>query len=639
MSEEMIKDAPVTPVVAESEDAPVIPAPVDDKADAVPDFSGKSLAELAGLFEELAKSEDRMKRYKEAEAIKSAFYKRLLKEKADAGLGVDVKEPDSSLPEPDGAVEDMPELPAEEAAANDTAEAAGPADSVAEADGHAAEADAVSENPFEEIERGFKELYNRYKKERAEYNRQQEKEREHNLVLKQEVIDDLKALLEKQEDVNATFPAFREIQNRWRAIGQVPVQSYRNLNDTYQLYVEQFYDMVKINRELRDLDFKKNLEVKEKFCEAAEKLAENDNVVEAFRELQKLHEQWKEYGPVAKQYREEIWDRFKAATAVINKKYQAFFEGLKEQQVENLAAKTRLCEQVEAIADKEITSSNEWNALSKEIEEIQKQWRQIGFATKKENQKIYDRFRAACDKFFNRKRDFYSEYKESINANLQKKISLCEAAEALKTSTEWKKATDQFINLQKQWKEIGAVPRKKSEQLWKRFRAACDEFFAERDKNAKPENDYYGNLKAKQRLIDEINAFVPFDDEDDNLDAMNSFMERWQEIGFVPFKEKDRIAQSYKDALHAKFPDVSASKVRRARYSNAPKSEREKLVQKYMKKEQDIVTYENNIGFFAMSKNSEPLIRQMQERIDKAKKELEELKEQIRVLDNADVQE
>lgn len=635
----MIKDAPVTPVVAESEDAPVIPAPVDDKSDAVPDFSGKSLAELAGLFEELAKSEDRMKRYKEAEAIKSAFYKRLLKEKADAGLGVDVKEPDSSLPEPDGAVEDMPELPAEEAAANDTAEAAGAADSVAEADGHAAESDAVSENPFEEIERGFKELYNRYKKERAEYNRQQEKEREHNLVLKQEVIDDLKALLEKQEDVNATFPAFREIQNRWRAIGQVPVQSYRNLNDTYQLYVEQFYDMVKINRELRDLDFKKNLEVKEKFCEAAEKLAENDNVVEAFRELQKLHEQWKEYGPVAKQYREEIWDRFKAATAVINKKYQAFFEGLKEQQVENLAAKTRLCEQVEAIADKEITSSNEWNALSKEIEEIQKQWRQIGFATKKENQKIYDRFRAACDKFFNRKRDFYSEYKESINANLQKKISLCEAAEALKTSTEWKKATDQFINLQKQWKEIGAVPRKKSEQLWKRFRAACDEFFAERDKNAKPENDYYGNLKAKQRLIDEINAFVPFDDEDDNLDAMNSFMERWQEIGFVPFKEKDRIAQSYKDALHAKFPDVSASKVRRARYTNAPKSEREKLVQKYMKKEQDIVTYENNIGFFAMSKNSEPLIRQMQERIDKAKKELEELKEQIRALDNADVQE
>ena len=295
--------------------------------------------------------------------------------------------------------------------------------------------------------------------------------------------------------------------------------------------------------------------------------------------------------------------------------------------------KTKLCEQVEAIAEKEITSSNEWNSLSKEIEDIQKQWRQIGFATKKENQRIYDRFRAACDKFFNRKRDFYNTYKESMNENLKKKISLCEAAEALKTSTEWKKATDQFISLQKQWKEIGAVPRKKSEQLWKRFRAACDEFFNERDRNVKPENDFYGNLKAKQRLIDEINAYEPSSDEDENMEAMTSFMERWQGIGFVPFKEKDNIARLYKDAMKAKFPDVSPARARRAKYASSPKSERERLVQKYMKKEQDIVTYENNIGFFAMSKNSEPLIRQMQERIDAAKKELMEIGEQIKALD------
>ena len=338
---------------------------------------------------------------------------------------------------------------------------------------------------------------------------------------------------------------------------------------------------------------------------------------------------------MAKQYRESVWERFKAATAVINKKYQAFFEGLKEQQTENLAAKTRLCELVEAIAEKEIASSNEWNTLSKEIEDIQKQWRQIGFATKKENQKIYDRFRAACDKFFNRKRDFYAEYKENMNDNLKKKIALCEAAEALKSSTEWKKATDQFINLQKQWKEIGAVPRKKSEQLWKRFRAACDEFFNERDKHAKPENDYYGNLKAKKRLIEEINAYQPSGDDEENMAAMADFMERWQQIGFVPFKEKDNIAKSFKEALQAKFPDISSSKVRRTKYSSSPKSERDRLVQKYMKKEQDIVTYENNIGFFAMSKNSEPLIRQMQERIDKAKEELKELEEQIRALDAA----
>ena len=573
MSDEIIRDVADVPEVTE-ETALMENAP-EESAAAV-NYSDKTLAELVALFEELGKNEDRMKLNKEAEAIKTAFYKRLTKEKSEAG-------------------------------------------------------DAVSEDAFTEIENGFKAYYNTYKKERAEYNARQEKEREENLVKKEAVIADLKALLEKQEDVNATFPAFREIQDRWRAIGPVPVQNYRNINDTYQLYVEQFYDMVKINRELRDLDFKKNLEAKEKFCEMAEKLAGNENIVEAFKELQKLHEQWKEYGPVAKQFREEIWDRFKAATAVINKKYQAYFEGLKEQQTENLAAKTALCEKVEEIAGREIKNSADWNALSKEIEEIQKQWRTIGFATRKENQKIYDRFRAACDKFYGRKREFYTEYKDSMNANLEKKISLCEAAEALKTSTEWKKATDQFINLQKQWKEIGAVPRKKSEQLWKRFRAACDEFFNERDKNAKPENNFYGNLKAKQKLVAEIDAYQLTGDEAKDHEALEAFMQRWQEIGFVPFKEKDNIAQAYKEAVNRKFPD--ASKVRKSHYAKAPKSEKERLIQKYSQLEQDIVTYENNIGFFAMSKNSEPLIRQMQERIEQSKKELKVLENKIRSID------
>ena len=281
-----------------------------------------------------------------------------------------------------------------------------------------------------------------------------------------------------------------------------------------------------------------------------------------------------------------------------------------------------------SIAAKEITSSAEWNACSKEIEDIQKQWRSIGFATRKENQKIYDRFRAACDSFYERKREFYNEYKDSMNSNLAKKIALCEAAEALKGSTEWKKATDQFINLQKQWKEIGAVPRKKSEQLWKRFRAACDEFFNERDKNAKPENNFYGNLKSKQKLVAEIEAYELTGDDDKDRAALESFMQRWQEIGFVPFKEKDNIAQAYKDAINSKFPD--ASKVRRTHYAKAPRSEKERLIQKYNQLEQDIVTYENNIGFFAMSKNSEPLIRQMQERIELSKKELKDLEERIR---------
>ena len=582
-------------------------------------YSEKSLAELADLFVELARNPDRMKMNKEAEAIKSAFYKNLMKEKAAAGI---------VLPE-DGVSEPSDSDTAEQEAAAGQEEEAGKQPEISPE-----EAGSVSENPFAEIERGFKALYNAYRKERAEYNREQEKEREHNLELKEAVIRDLKALLEKQEDVNMTFPEFREIQNRWRAVGPVPVQSFRDLNDTYQLYVEQFYDMVKINRELRDLDFKKNLEVKTGFCEQAEKLAENENVVEAFKELQKLHEQWKEYGPVAKEFRESIWDRFKAATSVINKKYQAHFEGLKEQHAENLAAKTGLCEKVEEIASKENISASEWNVLSKQIEEIQKEWKTIGFATKKENQKIYDRFRAACDKFFGRKREFYAGYKENINANLEKKIALCEEAEALKSSTEWKKTAAKLIELQKQWKEIGAVPRKKSEQLWKRFRAACDEFFNERDKNAKPENDFYGNLKAKQRLVEEIGAYVLSGDEDADTEAMNAFMQRWQEIGFVPFKEKDAIAGKYKEAIQSKFGELVSKSRKSGRYSRTPKSEKERLVQKYLKKEQDITTYENNIGFFAMSKNSEPLIKQMQERIDQAKKELKELEEQIRALDS-----
>ena len=341
---------------------------------------------------------------------------------------------------------------------------------------------------------------------------------------------------------------------------------------------------------------------------------------------------------MAKEFREQIWDRFKAATAVINKKYQAYFEGLKEQQADNLAKKSVLCEKVEEIAEREVTDSNQWNAFSKEIEDIQKEWRTIGFASRKENQKIYDRFRAACDKFYARKRDFYNDYKDSINQNLEKKISLCEAAEALASSTEWKKTTDQFIALQKQWKEIGAVPRKKSEQLWKRFRAACDAFFAERDKHAKPENDFYGNLKAKQRLIEEIKAYVLTGDEAADNEAMKAFQARWQEIGFVPFKEKDNIAQAYKAALQEKFP-IRDRGARRGRGSRPQLSEKDRLIQKYNQLEQDIVTYENNIGFFSMSKNSAPLISQMQERIESAKAELNALAAQIRELEAAEEQE
>ena len=565
-------------------------------------YAEKTLAELMGLFQELLQVIDRLKKSKEAEAIKSAFYKKLSKEKAEAGVEGAVEEPSADEEVVEEAVAEAPE-------------AAEPV------------TDPEKVNPFVAIEEGFKSLYLTYKKERTEYNREQEKEREENLAAKQQVIEDLKALVDTQEDVSSSFPAFREIQNRWREIGPVPAQNFRNLNDTYQFLVEKFYDMVKINRDLRDLDFKKNLEAKEAFCQEAERLAENENVVDAFRELQKLHEQWKEFGPVAKEFREAIWDRFKAATAVINKKYQAYFEGQKEKFAENLQAKTALCEKVEAFAAQEIASSNEWNAISKKIEDIQKEWRSIGFASKKDNQKIYDRFRAACDAFYGRKRDFYSQYKDSMNENLDKKLAIIEKAEALKESKDWKKTTDLFIELQKEWKEIGAVPRKKSEQLWKRFRAACDAFFDAKAKEGKADNEFYANLKAKRALIEEIQAFEGSDEA-----AMQDFAARWQAIGFVPFKEKENVAKAYAEAMKAKFPSFGARPQRggRAGAPKAPKSEKDLLVDQYKALQQDIVTYENNIGFFAQSKNAEPLIKQMQERIDAAKQQLKELEGKIR---------
>ena len=550
-------------------------APEAEKSESLAD---KTLAELSEMFQSLKEGADSMLRSKEAENIKSAFYKLLGKLKSE-----------------------NPETP------------------------------AGITNPFEAVEENFKAIYADYKKERAEYNREQDAKREENLAAKKQIIEDLKAIVENNEDASASFPAFREIQNRWREAGPVPVTAYRDINDTYQFYVEKFYDMVKISRDLRDLDFQKNLEAKQQFCEAAEKLSENENVVSAFHELQKLHEQWKEFGPVAKEFRDDIWNRFKAATAVINKRYQAHFETQKEEQVANLAAKQALCEQVEAIAEKEISSSSEWNELSRKIEEIQAEWRKIGFATRKENQKIYDRFRAACDRFYARKREYYNEFKDSMNSNLEKKMAIIEEAEALKSSTEWKKATDKFIELQKQWKEIGAVPRKKSEQIWKRFRAACDEFFAERDKQAKPANDFYGNLKAKRAIIDEIRAYEPAGDEAADAEAYKGFSERWQQIGHVPFKDKDEVNDAYRSAIREKFPRSSASSPRSgSRPGRAPRSEKDILMDKYRALQQDITTYENNIGFFAASKNSEPLIKQMQERIEQAKAELKELEEKIR---------
>ena len=528
-------------------------------------FAEKTLPELSDVFKSLMESEDRMSRSKEAESIKSAFYKLLGKLKSEAGEAADA---------------------------------------------------------FVEVEENFKSIYADYKRERAEYNKEQDALKEENLEKKKAIIEELKQLVDAQEDVSASFPAFREIQDKWRSVGPVPATAFRDINSTYQFNVERFYDKVKINRELRDLDFQKNLEVKEKFCEAAEKLAENENIVSAFNELQKLHEQWKEFGPVAKEFRESIWSRFQAATAVINKRYQAHFEELKGKQKENLAAKEALCVKVEEIAAREVKSSDEWNAFAKEIEAVQAEWRKIGFATKKDNQKIYDRFRAACDAFYGRKRDYYSQYRGEMEANVEKKLGIIKMAEELKSSTEWKKTTEKFIELQKQWKEIGAVPRKKSEQLWKQFRAACDDFFAERDKNASPENNFFANLKAKKKIIEDIKAYVPVDDAEANQAAAKKFTEDFQAIGFVPFKEKENIQSAFRAAMQEKFPKIAKPR--------AERSAKDGLIQQYKTLQQEIETFENNIGFFSASKNSEALIKQMESKIAKAKEELRELEEKIR---------
>ena len=585
---------------------PVVPEEAADVEKTVVNYAEKTLAELSELFQNLKESEDRMKRSKEAEAIKSAFYKRLSKEKAAAGEEDTVEEPDENTPAEEVTVPMQ----------------SGPV------------------SPFAAIEAGFKALYVDYKKERAQFNKEQDAQREEHLEKKLAIIEELKALVEEPGEMKDAFPKFRDIQNRWRETGPVPQQRFRDVNDTYQLYVTKFYDLVDINRELRDLDFKKNLEAKTAFCEQAEALAADEDVVEAFEELQKLHEQWKDLGPVAKEYRDAIWERFRAATSVINKRYQAHFEGLKAQQTENLEAKTALCEEVEAIAEKEITSSAEWNAMTRKIEEIQAKWRSIGYATRKENQKVYDRFRAACDKFFERKRASFTEFKDSMNANLQKKMAIIEEAESLKDSTDWKATGDRLMELQRQWKEIGAVPRKKSEQIWKRFRAACDAFFTARDNRPGAQGNFGANLSQKKALIEEIKAY----EGETTPEAYKEFQEKWNAIGFVPFKEKEAVQAAYKEALEEKFPGMGG-RGRRERGGSPrggerkPLTEKDRLKEQFAQLQQEIQTYENNIGFFGLSKGAEKLKAQMQERIDAAKAKLEELKAQIRAKEVEEIEE
>ena len=494
----------------------------------------------------------------------------------------------------------------------------------------------------DEHEARFKALFATYRTERDRHIAELEASKEENLKIKLAIIEELKELINSEETMNNTFTRFRELQTKWKEIGLVPQQSVKDLWETYNLHVENFYNFIKINKELRDLDLKKNYEAKLSLCEQAEELTLNTQIVEAFRKLQKLHDEWRETGPVALEYKEALWERFKEASSRINKRHQEHFETLKAEQTKNLALKTELCEKTEALATRPMLSRKDWNKASEELLEIQKIWKTIGFAPKKENNRIYERFRSACDKFFENKREFYVGVKSEMEHNLAVKLELCAEAETLAMSEDWKHATDELIALQARWKQAGPVARRHSDAIWKRFRSACDKFFERKAAHFSTiDSAHEENLKLKQALLEEMRAA---DVKAGGFEAIKEFQRRWSQIGFVPIKHKDAIQKEYKTIVDAMFATLRSSerdrsmnrfkeRVSNMKGGNQLRSEREKLYNKVRQMEQDIALLENNIGFFSKSKNAEALIADVREKIERTKRDMADTIEKIRVID------
>jgi hypothetical protein len=492
-------------------------------------------------------------------------------------------------------------------------------------------------------------LLKQYQDYRNEHNKRIDETKESNLQKKYEIIEEIKALINNKESINKTFHEFRELQNRWRDIGLVPQAKLKDLWETYHHHVENFYDFIKINKELRDLDLKKNLEIKMEICEKTEELLVEPSIIKAFNILQKYHEQWREVGPVPRDKKDELWERFKAATSIINKKHQDYFEGRKSDQKKNLDAKIALCEKVEEIANAAIETHRDWDERSRELIELQKIWRTIGFAPKKDNNKIYERFRIASDTFFDHKREFYNQNKEEQTNNLQMKTDLCVQAEALKDSTDWKKTADEFINIQKAWKEIGPVPRKYSDIIWKRFRAACDHFFENKSKHFSSIDGEQGeNLRKKRELLEAVKQFTLSGDDSADLDKLKEFQRSFTEIGHVPFKDKDSIQNEFRDVINHHFDSLRIDEKRRnlmkfknkvagntasGKGQNKNRFEREKYMTKLKQMESDLALLDNNIGFFANTKNAEALIGDVNQKIASTKEKIEFLKEKIRIMD------
>ncbi len=503
------------------------------------------------------------------------------------------------------------------------------------AGGGTAEEFKPEEDPVEEQ---FRKLLNIIKEKKAAAQEALEIVRKENYKKKLALLDRFKALIEKANTEGASYNEFKAILQEWKEIKEVPADKANELWKAYQQYAEQFYDIQKLNNEFREYDFKKNMEAKIAICQEAEKLADDPDIVSAFRKLQKLHQDYRETGPVSKESREEIWTRFKTASTVINKRHQQHFEQLKEKEKENLDQKIVICELIEGVEFDKLTTFQQWNEKTQEVLALQKKWKDIGFAPAKQNQKIFERFRTACDKFFSLKGEFFKQAKDDMTGNLEKKTALCEQAEALKDSTDWKATGEKMAELQKQWREIGPVQKKFTKSIWKRFIGACDYFYEQRDKNtSSKKHEENANLAAKKEIIAKLKAFDAANLSDDDIQAIQQLIDEWNGIGFVPFKVKDKIAAEFKAVVDSFGGAVSTKRNRQSQRGGAARdagSPRERLQRQYEQKKSEIQTYENNLGFMnASSKTGNGFVDAIKAKIETLKQEADDLLAQIKALD------
>ena len=498
------------------------------------------------------------------------------------------------------------------------------------------------------LEAKLHELLNNIKEKKAQYTALIEAQRRENLEKKQAIIAELEKMAEDTDNVNRHYPRFRELSQEFKSLGEVPATDITDIWRSYQAAVERFYDQLKVNKDLRDYDFKKNLEQKQLLIDEAEKLVDEHDVITAFRRLQELHEKWREIGPVAKEIREDIWNKFKDASAAINKRYQAFFEERKARERENETAKTAICERIEALDFSSLKSHAAWEQMTREILAAQEDWKKLGFASKKVNNSLFARFRETCDRFFAKKAEYFKSIRDVHATNLEKKTALCERAEALKDSTDWKKTGDEFVALQKEWKSVGPVDKKHSDAIWHRFLEACDYFFDNRNNaTSGVRKTEHANLKQKQEIIESLKAIGTDTDRDEAIKRVRELMNQWQQTGHVPYKEKDKVYDTYRAIVNDLYDKLDIKEVRAGmdKFANSINDmsndenklyrERERLVRAFEQKRNELKTYENNLGFFNVkSKSGNSLLRDMERKVQRIKDELSSLEEKIKLIDS-----